>query len=191
MPMYCGIGGVKHKIAGLYTGIDGVKKELSEMWASESGVKKLIYFNGFMWEKWDIKRTILSYKRISETINEVMNKPNPFIIRSNPVLDTETGKLKSYNSAYVSDVILDDYINSGFKYLSSNDSDVDSLWYSISKWELQSEDTIKLILGQKIYSSPDKVTIEKGNNMLGIVRSTNESEFPKNGVLGDYWYVKI
>lgn len=43
MPLYCGIGGVKHKISGLYTGVGGVKKELTEMWTAESGVKKLVY----------------------------------------------------------------------------------------------------------------------------------------------------
>ena len=43
MPLYCGIGGVKHKISGLYTGVGGVKKELTEMWAAENGVKKLVY----------------------------------------------------------------------------------------------------------------------------------------------------
>lgn len=43
MPLYCGIGGVKHKIAGMYTGVGGVKKELTEMWSAEGGVKKLVY----------------------------------------------------------------------------------------------------------------------------------------------------
>ena len=43
MPLYCGIGGVKHKISGLYTGAGGVKKELTEIWTAEGGVKKLVY----------------------------------------------------------------------------------------------------------------------------------------------------
>ena len=43
MPMYCGVDGVKHKIASLYTGVGGVKKELAKMWSSDGGVKKLVY----------------------------------------------------------------------------------------------------------------------------------------------------
>lgn len=43
MPVYCGIGGVKHKISGLYTGVGGVKKEATELWSGNGGVKKLVY----------------------------------------------------------------------------------------------------------------------------------------------------
>lgn len=43
MPLYCGIGGVKHKISGMYTGVGGVRKDLPEIWAAENGVKKRIY----------------------------------------------------------------------------------------------------------------------------------------------------
>ena len=131
MPLYCGIGGVKHKISGLYTGVGGVKKQLTEMWTAQGGVKKLVYRS-----KIDITVSTSPSPGISyadgltgispDIINEIANSisNNSQIDKTTAVLyvdfENEHRKLRCDNGAPVQIIIYFDGGNYGFDIIGFN-----------------------------------------------------------------------
>ena len=185
------------KVKKIYEGNSTAQKIKKGYIGDSSGKARLFFTNGYIWQKYNVvvteqeKQTdnfLIPYSyfnRVGYAYNYSISNNKLYISRDN-IADHSKINIFTYmygnwtgtpKPAYVDTIINNQYAQANEGYY--------DIIYKFTEATAQAGGT------QYIFTTMEISLLKSQGSYIGIVESDNPSQYPDNGVSGNYWYVKI